>query len=639
MTLLKPSLFLRRLVIMYRGVRAYDETFHLGVNIIRGVNSTGKSTISDFIFFILGGDFSQWKPEAERCDTVFGEFQINDNTVTLRRTVSAERSQPLEIFWGSYEKAAASTLDGWERFPYARTGTKESFSQVLFRALDFPEVTGSKDSNITMHQILRLISVDQLSRVHSLMRDESFDSPLTRKTVGDVLMGIYDDNLYSDQLELRDRKSKLATYEAQHSSLILALSDTKVPSSLEALDKKRSEIEKSLNSISLSITELSAAAAAAVSLKDHSDVNKEIISELRSKQNSYNVILKHIEELKFNYGDSESFIKSLHSKLTYLADSELTESALGHMLLQMCPECLQTVPQKPDKHHCGLCGQDVVSEGRIERLARIKHELNSQLQESQRCQVDRLKEIAEEDINLQNIGLEIRNLQATIDLNAQIVRSTRDSQIDSLFQKKGSFEQELHLLSFQRQLVQKITDSAAQIKMLKSQISNLEFRIRDGLSRQDGRRIEAMNSINEITKFFLHHDLGREAAFDVANEVTVDFERNISEVDGRVNFSASSITYLRSAVNFAIFFASLKLPFFRYPRFIVNDNIEDKGMEEARSQNFQRLIVKLSKESAIAHQIIFTTSMIAPELDNEEFCIGSKYSPARKSLDFKGPPV
>jgi hypothetical protein len=62
------------------------------------------------------------------------------------------------------------------------------------------------------------------------------------------------------------------------------------------------------------------------------------------------------------------------------------------------------------------------------------------------------------------------------------------------------------------------------------------------------------------------------------------------------------------------------------------DNIEDKGMTEARSQNFQRLIIAIDNEISSDHQIIFTTSMIAPELDRPELTIGDKYDFNNKSL-------
>lgn len=55
-------------------------------------------------------------------------------------------------------------------------------------------------------------------------------------------------------------------------------------------------------------------------------------------------------------------------------------------------------------------------------------------------------------------------------------------------------------------------------------------------------------------------------------------------------------------------------------------------MEDARSQAFQRVITKLSDDSSVPHQIIFTTSKIAPELNNEAYCIGPFYDDDNKTL-------
>ena len=112
----------------------------------------------------------------------------------------------------------------------------------------------------------------------------------------------------------------------------------------------------------------------------------------------------------------------------------------------------------------------------------------------------------------------------------------------------------------------------------------------------------------------------------------MDFRLNTFSVDGSNEFSASSITYLKNCVHFGIFFASLDLDFMRYPRLIVCDNMEDKGMEEARSQNFQTAVSRLSKEANVPHQIIFTTSMIAHELNTSPPCIGQQFDENHKSL-------
>ena len=61
--------------------------------------------------------------------------------------------------------------------------------------------------------------------------------------------------------------------------------------------------------------------------------------------------------------------------------------------------------------------------------------------------------------------------------------------------------------------------------------------------------------------------------------------------------------------------------------------MEDKGIEEIRAQNFQRVLIdKLSNYSTNEYQVIYTTSYITKELDNSPYVIGTKYSKEHKSL-------
>jgi hypothetical protein len=52
------------------------------------------------------------------------------------------------------------------------------------------------------------------------------------------------------------------------------------------------------------------------------------------------------------------------------------------------------------------------------------------------------------------------------------------------------------------------------------------------------------------------------------------------------------------------------------------DTVEDKGMEPQRSHNFQNQILRVSEEAYVEHQIIYATSMISPDLDDECYTIG-----------------
>jgi ABC-type uncharacterized transport system ATPase component len=65
-----PTLIVKRLVIQRKELAVYDEQFHLGVNVIRGENSSGKSTILNSIFYGLGGDLTEWSEVALLCTRV-----------------------------------------------------------------------------------------------------------------------------------------------------------------------------------------------------------------------------------------------------------------------------------------------------------------------------------------------------------------------------------------------------------------------------------------------------------------------------------------------------------------------------------------------------------------------------------------
>src|SRR4051812_42733647 len=127
MTRFDPTLIITRLVVRRNTAVVYDEPFHRGVNIIRGENSSGKSTILNFIFYGLGGDLNDWSDAAKLCTTVLVEAEFNGKVATLSREISADSRQPLEIFGGSYVDSQAAPRDQWIRYPYTRSTSRESF--------------------------------------------------------------------------------------------------------------------------------------------------------------------------------------------------------------------------------------------------------------------------------------------------------------------------------------------------------------------------------------------------------------------------------------------------------------------------------------------------------------------------------
>jgi hypothetical protein len=107
--------------------------------------------------------------------------------------------------------------------------------------------------------------------------------------------------------------------------------------------------------------------------------------------------------------------------------------------------------------------------------------------------------------------------------------------------------------------------------------------------------------------------------------VSFDFGMNKISVDGRSNFAASSNVFFKNAFHAALWQASTLRQYMRYPRLVIFDNVEDKGMEPERSHNFQRLVRELSDTTECEHQMILFTSMIAPEFEDvPEMLVGPR---------------
>ncbi len=247
------NLFLNRLVVYTEDMKvAYDEKYHRGVNIIRGDNSSGKSTITHFIFFVLGGAFGDFVPEAKKCSNVMAEIEINGAVFTVKRYLvkteddKVSSRSPMYFFWGSLEESKNPPSDKtWQKFGYMSTDNNKSFSNVLFDLMRMPIVKG--DSNITMHQILRLLYIDQESPTSSLFYYEHIDSQLTRETVADLLLGVFNEDLYEAERRVIRAEKEVDELKSSINATRALFSDplTLNPANVrEIIDNKEQEIDQ-----------------------------------------------------------------------------------------------------------------------------------------------------------------------------------------------------------------------------------------------------------------------------------------------------------------------------------------------------------------------------------------------------------
>ncbi|MCG8332310.1 MAG: hypothetical protein MI974_31780 [Chitinophagales bacterium] len=630
-----PFLMLRKLVILnHQGAVLYDESFHEGLNIIRGKNSTGKSTISNFIFYVLGGDFFNWNSDALRCREVLAEIEINNAVLTLSRLVEKDKKQrPLSIFWGNYFEATKTRAEGWNTFPYRQTDNQKSFSSVIFDLLGFPEVRSDDDNKITIHQVLRLLYIDQDSPTQNLFRFERFDLPLTRLSISELLLGVYDDSLYEDRLLLKAVTKNYDEKSSQLKNILRAFRLTETKVNLNEIETRVAKLGEEVGIINIKLEEI----RNINSIKTRSNTPLQIEKlqvELKIIKDQFRLKNIDVNRLNNDIVDSEYFIEALENKLKAIEESIVTSNNLEELSLKFCPQCLSPLDIPGDDNHeiCNLC-KNVLEGGANAKAQQIRQEIELQIRESKKLLQKKRERKADLDRALRST-VELGRLKQKEYNNAvESTMPTRDEKLEELLILKGGKEREIEYLIQQRKYADLINDLKSDIEELEKEIKDIRLRINTKELNQQKRLDIALRELQEFTKNILKKDLNRQEEFNDPRSVEIDFYHDVFRLDEKFNFSASSNVVLKNAVRFSILFSSLEKKFFRYPRFILCDNIEDKGMEEIRSQNFQKIIYKLSTNSSVRHQIIMTTSMVDEELNqNDSITVGDFYTENNKSL-------
>ncbi len=627
-----PTIWLSRLVVLKAGKAVYDQRFHLGVNIIHGENGSGKSTIADFIFFALGGEHKNWRRKASLCDYTLAEVCINGTPVTLRREISELGQRPMGIFWGTLDDAQSGPIDTWSNYPFRSSANKESFSQVLFRSLGLPEVLRDDlDSRLTMHQLLRLIYVDQKTQYDKLFVDDNFDAFVTRSAVGDLLIGTYDAELYKLQLRRRETKNEIAQLTSELRGIGAVLRDADDTLTVAMLRERMESARREREDVFERLGMEDARTGDEVLESLAAQVNAIAGALVESKQEA-SKLAREVENVDFELADSDDFLEALRFRLDALDDSERTRTLLGAASFSFCPLCLSPVDDEPEDA-CALCGQSVGGhEGG--NLLRLRNELAMQMRESRKLQTERKKRRATLVQRLSEATVLRNQRQRELDELTAGPSSSWEAERAALHRRAGYLDREIEDLARKTRLaagVEKLESERAELRVLFEQ---LEVEIARRRRAQERRRDAATRRISQLTTALLNHDLPREIAFQDAETVAFDFGKDALTVDGRANFAASSMVYLKNSFHVALLQASLELEFFRYPRFALIDNVEDKGMEPPRSHNFQELVVAVSEAANVEHQVIMTTSMLSRDLDSDAWVIGPKYTHESRTLRF-----
>lgn len=630
------NLFVNRLYVLTEDKQvAYDERFHHGINIIRGNNSSGKSTITQLLFYALGGEYTNFVEEARRCARVLVEVEMNRAVVTLSRRIDKDdkgkvrKMQGMTIYWGTLDEALAHDCES-QHYGFKATGRTSSFSNALFEIMGMPIVYG--DSNITMHQLLRLMYIDQESPTQSLFYFEQFDSQTTRETASDLLLGIFDEELYQAKLSLKRLDAAIAATRSNIRSVEASLPHGKP--STQYIQSLIAEKEREIAQLADDITSMrNGLMEAKTKIKPQIEEQRKQVEAL-SKE--YERTDECITLLDREIADTSLFIHELKRKRTALNHSITTRQVLGNLRLAYCPECLSPLPNAVPEGCCHLCKSPVESHSGITQAKRIVLALTFQIDETEEVLHGDEKELSRKKSERLRLGVQLRQARKLLDQLLADVRSTPDEKLEDLIYNKGVLQGEI--LQYQTML-----EAACYYETLLEKLQRLtadkaetDRFIKAKLSAQAARRSEVMNAMRSYGAYFLHHDEQREEDFVhvTPENFNIDFSNNMAYLfKSYSKYSASSTFFLKLVARYSLFFASLDIPWMRYPHFIFADNMEDKGIEKERAQKFQQtLIDKLSSHSADDYQLIYATSFITDELNRSPYVVGEFYTKDNKSL-------
>lgn len=616
--LFEPTLIVTRLAVTRGTHVAYDEKFHTGVNVIRGENSSGKSTILNFLFYGLGGDLSDWSDHALLCDYVWLEVEINGNPAVLRREIEKSSRSGMEIFGGSYDDAVAAPLAAWTRYPYQRREKIESFSQALFRLLGMPDVAGEGSGNITMHQMLRLLYADQLSPPEELFRHERMFNPAdVREVIGNLLCGAYDSEIYDSRIRLREDERAFDKADAQLGSFIAVIGGGDATTGIEWGVQKKAGLVRERDELMERVAEAEKAYYASEKGDEVSlDAQQTAFERVQRLQADLGRTAEAIRSLEFELVDSDRFIGSLNRKIEALRDASRVAESLGTVVFTTCPACYAEI-DPTDETACHLCHKPLDEERVKDRVVGLINEASIQRKQSQLLQDNRREKII--TLRRQHEGQkeEWERTARELETLRRLPSSAARDELRALQRRIGYLDSEIDEMDGKLGLAQRVEDLRKRKSELQTEIDVTKERIEHLEREQVDRLASARRRIEMEIVALLRQDLKRQDTFENPQDVEFSFRSNGITVDNVSYFSASSRVILKNSFIIGFLKAALDDPAFRHPRFVLIDVTENMGMEAERSHNFQDLMMSMSDATDVKHQIIYATAFPSPNIPDD----------------------
>lgn len=619
---MKKTLKLHWLEIIADGRVVYKQEFHNGLNVIAGVNGTGKSTIIDLLAYVLGYEEIEWKKVQKICDVVTGYFVIDERRFLLKRTIDEKKQNPIQ-----YKDDVPGAK--WITLPYRNSSERKSFSTLFFELLGYPATKMVNNSTLTMFQLFRLIYADQNSPADSLFnRQKEFDNKGIRKSISEFLLGI--DDLESH--EMRQKISELDKRFHSQSSEVKAITSFLTQWDLKSPDEIHSKIKEISSEIEAKIESLKN-----IDEKTNTDQKQyTLLSEISQIQEQISNLQIDQNTIQSEISDSQELINLLENSTLEIEESIEFYSIFTGLGYLYCPQCLLPTERGTADNECSLCHKVYPKDNKVNKFfLERKIEIDFQLKESKKLISTKNKTLDENARKIKQLKSKRSELEARKDLQSKLtsdtVRAVTDISIvigeskEKIRQLSSYLERAAHLDEMNSEL-QKLRGASAELKEHLEQLEDKRVQYRANIA----------TTICDLITRLLRADGGYETAFINPRNAELLFEDSKMLVDGATKFSASSEAVLKAVSRFSVFLISLMFERVRIPNFGIIDCMEDKGMLPERAHQTQNAMLdELTKFDEDSFQLIIATSMPSDRLADKKYLIGDFLQKGQHALDIK----
>lgn len=265
----------------------------------------------------------------------------------------------------------------------------------------------------------------------------------------------------------------------------------------------------------------------------------------------------------------------------------------------------------------------------------MSSEIDLQLAESKRIMERKNKKLIDLEGKRKDLRTQLRKSISESSSVITSINNKNESKIFNCYQKIGYLEEKIENLDKIFELLSSIAELTEERDKTQQIVNDLKNKIFNKENIYRLREPEVRECISKNLISVLKKDIGSEDEFASAENIEFDFASNTISVNGKSSFSESGMVYLYNSFRLALLMTSLEKKYLRIPRFLILDGIENGGMEDSRSKNFQKAIHDLLSDSLVEFQIIFTTKSIEQSLDNNNYIVGTTFVSNHKSLNLK----